>query len=637
MSDKTTKGGGMKGPQKKMKKQAEASAPADFDPALPAARRPLVPTLAWLGILILSLLLQGCPRPTLYWVLDLVFTLGLVAAQLLFLRAMYRGRASHLLPAWKKFTGYCLVLVYVFQALPRIGWKNLGLLGEGRNVFVFCLSLASLAAGLAAFMIAGRPAVLGAFGILSPEEVSDRKLRRKARSRRQKPGFLHGLLEWVDAIAFAAIAVILINIFIFQLYVIPSESMVPGFLIGDRPFTVKLTMGPRIPLTEWRFPMLSTIKRGDVVTIANPRYPENREVNVRKQLAQFVYMLTFTAVNIDRDASGQPKSDPLVKRIVGLPGEQLMMVDDTLYARRSGEADFKPVTEDASWARIDLWKEDPALRAKIKLLPLDERARSIMSGLDQRKNGLDPAAAARELVARAGRIDSKAAAARRRPEPVTNSEIAALRDEALRNFGSGGPLGGAAYIAGLGANAEDLALAMAAQRSPAAVAALAAYAQGASQAAAQSPQDAYARGSRAFNLILKQNLLSRIERDLDLLATGAGFEAMGQDPVLVRLMGESQELRTYLFYFYDSRNFSPFPAGAVLGPDEYFAMGDNRYNSLDTRFREGAPLVRTLDEGDPSSIRYPSVLAPFALERHFIEGRAAFILWPPSRMGAMGK
>ena len=40
---------------------------------------------------------------------------------------------------------------------------------------------------------------------------------------------------------------------------------------------------------------------------------------------------------------------------------------------------------------------------------------------------------------------------------------------------------------------------------------------------------------------------------------------------------------------YDQRNFPEFPAGiSYLGPREYFAMGDNRYNSTDFRYRTKA-------------------------------------------------
>ena len=45
---------------------------------------------------------------------------------------------------------------------------------------------------------------------------------------------LFEILDWIDAIVQAVCMVLLIQIFILQLYVIPSESMVPTFLVKDR-------------------------------------------------------------------------------------------------------------------------------------------------------------------------------------------------------------------------------------------------------------------------------------------------------------------------------------------------------------------------------------------------------------------
>ena len=595
-----------------------------------AGRRPLAPAFVWLGIDLLAVPLSGCPRFNGSYVVFVLFTLALLASELLFLDALYRKGKTRLFPAWKKFSGYALVVAYVVQALPRVAWHNEGLIGEGRTIFLFALELVSLIAGCVAFFLAGRPPVLAAFGLITEEEIHDRKLRRQNRTARQKPGFLRGLLDWVDAIAFAAIAVILINIFIFQLYVIPSESMVPGFFINDRPFTTKLTMGPRLPLTEWRLPFVSKIKRGDIVTISNPRYPENHEVNVKKQLSQFVYMLTFTAVNIDRLPDGSQKNDPLVKRVVGVPGEKLMMVDDILYARTKADADFHAVEDDRKWARTDLWKEDAARRAKIRTLPIDERGRAVLTAWDEKKNGADPAALGAELRGLSARMTALAASLRGAHEPVTTMSITDLRDEAVAGTASSG----AAYLSGLGADGVDLSLALAAIRSHVAASALATYALDGAAVSILPAADPYERGTRNLDLLIKVNLLERIVRDLELLAGGADFGAIGTDAKLATLTDDSLELRTYLGY-YDARNFPAFPAGdAYLGPTEYFAMGDNRYNSLDFRFQERM-VDRALDSADPSSIRYRSLLAPFALDRKFIEGKASFILWPPSRIGAI--
>lgn len=633
MSSSTTKGGG---------KAASPETPAGqpfFPVTVGAGRLPLVPALAWLGILVLAFLLQGLPAFGVEWILDLVFTLGLCAAELAFLDAIYRKGKGSLLSAWKKFTGYALVLAYVFQSLPRVAWRNDGLIGEGRTVFLYALSLASLAAGLVVFFLLGRPAVQAAFGLITPEEVKDRALRKKNRAQRRKPGFLHGLLEWVDAIAFAAIAVIVINIFVFQLYVIPSESMVPSFLMGDRPFTLKLTMGPRLPLTEWRLPILDPPKRGDIVTIANPRFEENHEVNIKKQLSQFVYMLTFTAVNLNKDENGQDKPDPLVKRVVGMPGDRLMMIDDVVYARREGEAGFTPLEADRKWARVDLWKGDVVPVSKIKQVPIDEATRTLLSAWDARKNGLAPAQASASLRLAADRVLATAAKSRGRAEPVPSSMLAGLRDEAIRGASSGGAawigVNGVAWFMGGGTGSEDLAvaLALAAARDAKVAEAVAAFARDGAAALLEKPADAYERGGRAFSALLKANLAARVERALELLP-GGGLEALASDEVMARLGREAWELGVY-FRLYDSRNFPVFPSGdRYLGPDEYFAMGDNRYNSLDFRYDDRTE-DRVLDPADGSGIHYRSAVAPFALKREFIEGKASFILWPFSRAGAI--
>jgi len=62
------------------------------------------------------------------------------------------------------------------------------------------------------------------------------------------------LVEWIDALIFAVIAVTFINIFFFQNYKIPTGSMEKSLLIGDHLFVSKLSYGPKIPNTPLSFP-----------------------------------------------------------------------------------------------------------------------------------------------------------------------------------------------------------------------------------------------------------------------------------------------------------------------------------------------------------------------------------------------
>ena len=63
------------------------------------------------------------------------------------------------------------------------------------------------------------------------------------------------VMSWVDAIVFALVAVYFINLFFFQNYVIPSSSLEKSLLRGDYLFVSKLSYGPRIPQTPLTMPL----------------------------------------------------------------------------------------------------------------------------------------------------------------------------------------------------------------------------------------------------------------------------------------------------------------------------------------------------------------------------------------------
>jgi signal peptidase I len=71
---------------------------------------------------------------------------------------------------------------------------------------------------------------------------------------KRRDGKNHVVVEWLDALIFAVIAVTLINIFLFQNYRIPTGSMEKSLLIGDHLFVSKLAYGPRMPNTPIAFP-----------------------------------------------------------------------------------------------------------------------------------------------------------------------------------------------------------------------------------------------------------------------------------------------------------------------------------------------------------------------------------------------
>ena len=63
------------------------------------------------------------------------------------------------------------------------------------------------------------------------------------------------VMSWVDALVFALVAVYFINLFFFQNYVIPSSSLEKSLLTGDYLFVSKMSYGPRIPETPLTMPL----------------------------------------------------------------------------------------------------------------------------------------------------------------------------------------------------------------------------------------------------------------------------------------------------------------------------------------------------------------------------------------------
>ncbi|HKG07318.1 MAG TPA: signal peptidase I [Pedobacter sp.] len=60
--------------------------------------------------------------------------------------------------------------------------------------------------------------------------------------------------EWLDAILFAVIAATIIRVFFIEAYTIPTGSMERSLLIGDFLFVSKVNYGARIPMTPVAFP-----------------------------------------------------------------------------------------------------------------------------------------------------------------------------------------------------------------------------------------------------------------------------------------------------------------------------------------------------------------------------------------------
>ncbi len=97
--------------------------------------------------------------------------------------------------------------------------------------------------------------------------VFDHHITRKVKWMFWKKEYKEGekrnaLLDWLDAIIFAVIVVTFINTFFFQAFKIPSSSMESSLYTGDHLFVSKLAYGPKMPQTPLTIPFTHNVIGG---------------------------------------------------------------------------------------------------------------------------------------------------------------------------------------------------------------------------------------------------------------------------------------------------------------------------------------------------------------------------------------
>jgi signal peptidase I len=111
--------------------------------------------------------------------------------------------------------------------------------------------------------------------------------------------------EYLEALIIAALFLRFANTFVLQTFYIPSGSMEDTLLVGDHLFVNRFIYGPAPTAAERALLPLRPPRRGDIVVFRSPE---------------------------------TPKLD-LVKRTIGLPGDQIKLVDKRLFLNGKPVAD----------------------------------------------------------------------------------------------------------------------------------------------------------------------------------------------------------------------------------------------------------------------------------------------------------
>ena len=91
----------------------------------------------------------------------------------------------------------------------------------------------------------------------------------------------NNIREWIEAAIIALLLVLFIRTFLTEPFKIPSGSMVPTLVPGDRILVNKFIYGPKIPFTDQYIARIKKPKCGDIVVF---KYPKDESLNYIKRV-----------------------------------------------------------------------------------------------------------------------------------------------------------------------------------------------------------------------------------------------------------------------------------------------------------------------------------------------------------------
>jgi signal peptidase I len=119
---------------------------------------------------------------------------------------------------------------------------------------------------------------------------------------------------------------------------VSSQSMDPALSAGDRVLVSPLSYGARSIFWSGRFPGIGTPQHGDIALV-EPEYYQSP--GALTQIADsLVRFLTFQQFGVIGTGGKGAANAPTIKRVVGVPGDQLYMKNFEFYVKAKGSSRF---------------------------------------------------------------------------------------------------------------------------------------------------------------------------------------------------------------------------------------------------------------------------------------------------------
>lgn len=172
------------------------------------------------------------------------------------------------------------------------------------------------------------------------------------------------IIDNLRVVGEAYLIAFVIRLLLLEAFAIPTGSMIPTIMVGDRIIVIKPTYGINFPIVNLKTPGFYTPQRGDVIVFKNPTY---RSPGFFREL---VTLLTFSVINVDNE----PKY--FVKRVIGLPGDTIDIISNQIYingkpierefvGKQNGWTYYKESIDGVSWttrSRSEVNFEDGVVR-----------------------------------------------------------------------------------------------------------------------------------------------------------------------------------------------------------------------------------------------------------------------------------